>query len=144
VYYTLHLIHNTIPPMTKKMLGIDYGEKRVGIAISDDECKMAFPRYILQNDGKLLEKISTICDKEDIKEIVIGQSRDYNNQPNTIMKKIEEFAKSLKEERGLEIHMEDEFLTSAEARRIQGNIDDIDASAAAIILRSFLEKEENT
>jgi putative holliday junction resolvase len=136
-------MHNTILGMTKKLLGIDYGEKRVGVAISDEERKMAFPKYVLQNDDRLVEKISKICTDEEIEEVVLGRSHNYKNQPNTIMKKIEEFSLALEKEKGLKIHLEDEFLTSAEAKRIQGSIEKIDASAAAIILRSFLEKEED-
>ena len=129
--------------MTKKILGIDYGEKRIGVAISDDDRKMAFPKYVLQNDDKLIEKIEKICIEEDIKEIVVGKSLDYKNQPNSIMSKIEEFSKNLQKEKGFKVHFEDEFLASAEARRIQGNAEMLDASAAAIILRSFIEKEND-
>ena len=126
-----------------KMLGIDYGEKRVGIAISDEEMKMAFPRYVLQNDDRLLEKISKICADENIKEIVVGRSFNYKNQPNSIMSKIEDFVEGLKKEKGMKVNYEDEFLTSAEAKRIQGHTESIDASAAAIILRSFIEKDND-
>jgi len=126
-----------------KILGIDYGEKRIGVAITDEERKMAFPKYVLQNDKRLVEKISKICENEKVEEIVLGRSLDYKNQPNTIMAKIEELAKTLEKEKGLKVFLEDEFLTSAEAMRIQGDNDMIDAAAAAIILRSFIEKDDD-
>jgi putative holliday junction resolvase len=127
----------------KKLLGIDYGEKRVGVAISNEERKMAFPRYVLQNDDKLLEKIAKVCTDEGIEEVVIGRSLDYKNQPNHIMEEIEEFGKTLEKKMGFKVYYENEFLTSAEARRIQGGTDMLDASAAALILRSFIEKEND-
>jgi len=123
-----------------KLLGIDYGSKKVGVAISDEEGTMAFPRYVLQNDNRLVEKISKICDTEKITEVVIGRSLNYKGQPNNIMVKITEFKEDLEKGKKLKVHLEDEFLTSAEAARIQGNVEMLDASAAAIILRSYMEK----
>lgn len=129
--------------MNKKILGIDYGEKRIGIAITDDDRKMAFPKYVLQNDKRLSEKIDKICQTENIEEVVIGRSLDYKNQPNSIMSKIEELSEELKKKFNLKVYLEDEFLTTAEARRVQGYTESIDASAAAIILRSFIEKNND-
>ena len=71
-----------------KLLGIDYGEKRVGIAISDSDGKIAFPFTILENSKKLSDDIKTICVKESVVGIVIGESLDYNNQENSIMPKV--------------------------------------------------------
>ena len=132
-----------MPNTLKKILGIDYGEKRVGIAITSEDRKMAFPRYVLQNDDKLVDKISKIALDEGVEEIVIGRSLDYKNQPNHIMSSIEELGRVLSKERKFKIYYENEFLTSAEAKRIQGENEMLDASAAAIILRSFIEKEND-
>ncbi|PIP86644.1 Holliday junction resolvase RuvX [Candidatus Campbellbacteria bacterium CG11_big_fil_rev_8_21_14_0_20_44_21] len=125
-----------------KLLGIDFGSKRVGVAISDDRRTMAFPKYVLQNDGSLPEKIEKICRDEEIKEVVVGQSLNYKKEPNLIMNKITDFVKNLETQKKLIVHLEDEFLTSAEARRIQGDTELLDASAAALILKSFLERDD--
>ena len=126
-----------------KLLGIDYGSKKIGVAITNAEGTMAFPRYVLQNDENLLIKIEKVLEKEDVEEIVLGKSLDYKGEPNSIMEKIEEFKKDLEKKFKLKVHYEEEFLTSAEAQRLQGRNKMIDASAAALILKSYLEKKKN-
>jgi putative holliday junction resolvase len=125
-----------------KYLGIDFGTKRVGIAVSDDGGKLAFPYSIVLNDEKLFEEIGKIIEKEKIEEIIMGESRNFNGEPNKIMKEIKEFKKELEEKTQLKIYLEPEFLTSAQAEHIQGKTDMHDASAAAIILQSFLDKNQ--
>jgi len=124
-----------------KYLGIDYGEKNVGIAVSDDSGKLAFAKTVLKNDKYLLENILKICNEEKIEAVVLGESFDFSGQPNLIMKDILIFKNKLEKISGLQVYLEPEFLTSAEAERIQGKNDKIDASAAALILKSYLEKQ---
>jgi len=124
-----------------KYIGIDYGEKNVGIAVSDDGGNLAFAKIVLKNDKHLLKNILKICDEEKIEIVVLGESLDFSGQPNLIMKDILIFKNKLEKMSGLQIYLEPEFLTSAEAERIQGKNDKIDASAAALILKSYLEKQ---
>ncbi|MCK5285637.1 MAG: Holliday junction resolvase RuvX [Candidatus Pacebacteria bacterium] len=142
-----------------KYLGIDYGGKNIGIAVSDDEGNLAFAKIVLDNDKKLLENILKICEEDRIEMIVIGESKNLNGEDNLIQKKILEFKRALEKSVKIPIHLEPEFLTSAEADRIQGeNLRNIrkkdrihakvklqknDASAAALILNRFLEKQNN-
>lgn len=126
-----------------KFLGIDYGVKRVGIATGDSEGGMAFPHAVLPNDKKLTSVIKELCDKEHITEIVLGESLDYKMKPNVIMEKIAPFKKELEDATGLPVHFEREFMTSAAAEHLQGKGEMIDASAAAIILQSYLDKIKN-
>jgi len=123
-----------------KYLGIDYGEKNVGIAVSDDSGSLSFAKTIFNNDKQLLENILKICDEEKVEVIVMGDSFDFSGQPNNIMKGVLKFKKDL-EKNDLIVYLEPEFLTSAEAERIQGKNDKIDASAAALILKSYLDKK---
>lgn len=129
--------------MAQKFLGVDFGTKRVGLAVSDDDGYMAFPKTVLENEPALASKISAICREEGISAVVIGESLDYKGGDNPIMKKIAEFKAVLEKETGLPVYLEPEFLTSAEAGRIQGEGKFLDASAAAIILQSFLDKMMN-
>jgi putative Holliday junction resolvase len=124
-----------------KYLGIDYGEKNVGIAVSDDSGSLAFAKTILNNNKQLLESVLKICDEEKVDVIVMGDSFDFSGQPNNIMKDVLKFKKDL-EKNDLIVYLEPEFLTSAEAERIQGKNDKIDASAAALILKSYLDKKQ--
>ena len=137
-----------------KCLGIDYGKKRVGIAISDDEGVFAFPFVILQNDIELLKNIKNICQKEKIEEIILGESKNLSGHDNKIMKDINKFKKELQSEIEFTIYLEKEFLTTVFARekifKQKGNVARkikkekdaaADASAAALILQRFLDRK---
>jgi putative holliday junction resolvase len=127
----------------KKYLGIDFGNKRVGIAVSDDGGKIAFPHSVIPNNEKLLEEIKEIIEKEKIEEIIMGESKNFKGEPNKIMASISEFKKELEGKTKLKVSLEPEFLTSVQAEQIQGKTDMHDASAAAIILQSFLDKNQH-
>ena len=145
-----------------RYLGIDYGEKRIGVALSDENGKMAFAHSVIANVGikKVLAKIKKICAESVVGEIILGKSLNYKGEYNPIMEKIELFKIELEKEIGLPVVYENETLTSAEARRpLSGPrkrppvlskrqspekekkaMAKIDASAAALILRSHLDK----
>lgn len=125
-----------------RLIGIDFGERRIGVALSDEQANFAFPHSVVINDKNAVKKIKKICRENEVKKIILGQSLDYKNQPNPIMKKIESFKNLLEKEIGLPVLYQSELLTTQEARRLQGDIEKIDASAAALILRSFIEKQK--
>lgn len=127
-----------------RFIGIDYGTKRVGIAISDDDGKMAFPYDVFSADEKLIGKIKVLCADRKVETIVVGESKNFAGEDNPIMADIKKFSEKLKKEIGLPIILEPEFLTSAQASRIQGNVEGLDASAATIILQSYLDKKKPT
>lgn len=123
-----------------RYLGIDYGTKRVGIAFSDFESGIAIPKEVLKNDKNLVENIKKIVKANLVDKIVVGESLDYKGKHNLLMKKILPFKKKLEEETGLNVVFESEFMSSAQAERVQGKIKKLDASAAAIILQSYLDR----
>lgn len=134
-------------------LGIDYGSKRVGLALSDDGGTMAFPYKILPNDMQLVDMVHNICGEENISAIVIGESHDLSGNPNKIMGSIEEFKRNLEGELDLPIYFQKEFMTTVEARGREGKESNnsrkiskseqlsADASAAALILQRYLDKK---
>ncbi len=124
-----------------KYLGIDYGTKRVGIAISDADGKVAFPKIVLENNDKLLKKIGDIITDEACEAIVIGESKDYKGEDNKINPEIISFKRSLGTVIKLPISLEPEFMSSMQVEKAFGKTDMLDASAAAIILQTFLDKE---
>lgn len=124
-------------------LGIDYGSKNIGLSLSDEEGMMAFPLKTVKNGASLFGEIKSITEKESVGVIIVGESLDYAGKENPIMKKIRPFAEKLKAETGLPIFFEPEFLTSREAGHIQGENEKTDASAAALILKSYLDKKKN-
>lgn len=145
-----------------RYLGIDYGTKKIGVALSDEKGKMAFAHSVIPNLGKekTAEKIKKICAENSVGKIVLGKSLSYKGEPNIIMAKIEPFKKALEKETGLPVVYENETLTSAEARRPLGGERKrpptlskrkspekekqarmkVDASAAALILQSHLDR----
>lgn len=139
-----------------RYLGIDYGAKRVGIAISDDSSSLAFPYRIIPNNMELVDTIHNICGTEDIGALVLGESHDLSGQPNKIMGSIEEFKRNIEAELDLPVYFQKEFMTTVEARGragkevnnakkiTKGKQSQSDSSAAALILQRFLDKRHVT
>jgi putative Holliday junction resolvase len=123
-----------------KLLGIDYGTKRVGIATADTDAGMAFPKLVVKNDAELIKTIKDFCEKERVEKIVLGESKDLEGNDNLISEAIKEFKIVLENETNLTVIYEPEFYTSIQAARLQGENDMIDASAATIILQSYMDK----
>ncbi len=126
------------------ILGIDYGEKRVGVALSDTTETLAFPKETLENTKTLLNDVANIVQKENARIVVIGLSQNSKNEDNPVMESIRSFKKELEERLGLPVVLEQEFWSSVEARRFQGKTSGLDASAAAIILQRFLDKQRES
>jgi putative holliday junction resolvase len=121
-----------------KLMSIDYGEKRVGIASTDESGEFALPRMVLENNSELLEKILAFKKEEGIEKVIIGESRNFKGEANPVLAKAEELKTTL-ESLGIEVIFHPEVLTTMEARQIQGNTNMTDASAAALILKSYLD-----
>ena len=143
-----------------KFLGIDYGTKRIGLAISDENGKLAFPKEILPNDFHTFDRLDVLIGKENIGEIIVGESVDFSGKLNALSGRIEVFILELKERFGLPVHKQKEFLTSVEARKSKNNKTSlnqsqshskvkqiksgrVDAAAAALILQRYLDKLNN-
>lgn len=122
-----------------KYLGIDYGTKRIGIALSDDDGMMAFPHGVIKNDNKILDYISEIISNAKVDVVVIGESKNYKMEDNLIMDDVINLKKVIEKEFGLEVELHPEVLTSSQAESIQGKNEMVDASAAAIILQSYID-----
>ena len=126
-------------------LGIDYGTKKVGIAVSDEAGEFAIPSTVIGNSRKdsenILREIIEIANKNKVIDIVMGESRDYKGRANAILSESFNLKRDL-ENKGFIVHLEPEFMTSVNAERFQGKNDMIDASAAALILQSFLDRKK--
>ncbi|MFO0718641.1 MAG: Holliday junction resolvase RuvX [Candidatus Paceibacterota bacterium] len=142
-----------------RYLGIDFGSKRVGVALSDEGNSFALPLKVLPNDKNLLDEIQKICQQNDVGCVVMGESKDFSGKDNPIMERINDFVAQLSLTMPeVRIELEPEFLTSAQAERLgnrrpdrevertrqkKGKNEMLDASSAALILKSFLEKCAN-
>ena len=123
-------------------MGIDYGSKRVGVALTDEAGLMAFPYEVLPNDQSLLSAIESLIDTKQVEEIIVGYSLGRDGQPNEIHKAVEEFIADLTLRIPIPIQFEPEQYTTQEAIRFQGRNEKTDASAATIILNSYLTRKK--
>ncbi|MFA6416072.1 MAG: Holliday junction resolvase RuvX [Candidatus Paceibacterota bacterium] len=126
-----------------RYLGIDYGSKKIGLAVSDESGRVAFPLQVIPNTKKLLAEVVAICRQENIAKIICGLSLDFSGQDNPIAKEAKDFCNQLISEINLPLEFENEFLTSVFAGQISPQNKEIDARAAALILQRFLDRTKN-
>lgn len=123
-------------------LGIDYGTKKVGLALSDESGTMAFPHKVVKNTPDLAKQLEELIEREGVGCVVIGHSIDGTGKENAVHAKVEALMLDLTLATGLPVHLEPEQYTTQEAMRVQGRTKETDASAAAIILNSYLSKQQ--
>ncbi len=136
-------------------MGIDYGTKRIGVALSDESGMLAFPHSVIPTSDAI-DVIRELAVKEGVTTIVLGESLDFRNQANPVMERVIHFKNEL-EKAGLSVVYESEGMTSAQAARNpageSGHIaspgkssrksDSLDSSAAALILQSYLDRKKS-
>lgn len=123
-----------------RLLGIDYGSKRVGIALSDESHTIAVPLAVIPNDRTLFREVRGFCESRGVSGIVMGDSKDARGNDNPIMKEVHAFKAELERDLQLPVELEPEFFTSMQAAKVQGEHVLLDASAAALILQSYLDR----
>jgi len=125
-------------------LALDVGERRIGLAMADSQVKIAIPFGWLENDERVIVRITELVLQHDIKTIVVGYPRNQSGEPTQQTEFVESFVEQLADiELDTDIVFQDESLTSVQAeQRLAGRIKDkgeIDAEAASIILQDYLE-----
>lgn len=127
------------------LIGLDVGEKRIGVSVADTGIRIAVPFATVEVDGDEIEAIARIAMHEDASKIIIGYPRNQQGEITAQTKFVEAFAERLTP---LEIPLEfqDESLTSVlaeqqlQAHKRPYSKGDIDAQAAAIILQDYVER----
>jgi len=134
-----------------KIIGIDYGSVRVGIAISDGDKTMAFP-YSIVAPAEVIASVNKLCVQEDIEKIVVGLPTGLDNKPTAQTRTVEAFIADLKKQINVPVVTEDERMSSLLAEVLQDEtkkkrrraseadtiaVDDV---AAAMILQTFLDR----
>lgn len=124
-----------------RYLGVDYGTKRIGIAVSDDGGRIAFPKSVVraQTDRARIREILRIAKSERVGTIVFGLPRDMSGKERETARRIRTFLVCLRKETSLPIAFENEVLTTRLAAACPLSKAKIDAVAAAIILQSYLD-----
>lgn len=135
-----------------RILGIDHGTRRIGIAISDDLKMMALPLEYLPAEpfADFLERLRQILREKEIGLIVIGMPRNMDGSYGPAALKAQEFAAVLKTSLTVPIRTWDERLTTVQAHRAlaEGGMkghkrrEKVDSMAAAILLQSFLDSQQ--
>lgn len=123
-------------------LGIDYGARRIGLAIGNNATKLARPLTALTTDSGYWQKLANVLAEYSIDELVVGLPRSLDGDETAQTKEARFFALELASFK-LPIHLQDEAGTSALAReRLGRNIakEAVDAEAATIILQDFLDE----
>ncbi len=123
-------------------MGIDYGTKKVGIAFTDESGSMAFPHGVVPNTPKLLDVILGLIAEKKVGEVVIGHSLDKEGKPNAVHAAVEALMLDLTLQIGIPIHLQSEQYSTQAAIQLQGRNAQTDASAAALILDSYLTKRK--
>ena len=132
--------------MVKRILALDVGERRIGVAMADSQVKIAVPFGWLENDDNIIQNITELLLQHDIDVVVVGYPRNQSGEATKQTAFVEEFVGRLAEiDVDAEIVYQDESLTSVQAeQRLGQNIKDkgdIDAEAASIILQDYLEAQ---
>ena len=122
-----------------KYLGVDYGAKRVGLAVSDANGSIAFPLETVDTAAALTRIIQLVQEKG-LKTIIVGDTLFHGGVENPVTREAQEFCDRLARETGLPVSRASEAWSSVEASRFapKGSEHD-DAAAAAIILQRFLD-----
>lgn len=133
--------------MADYILGIDYGERRVGLALAQNIARLPRPYKTLQNDETLLAALRDIIDTEDVGQVVVGVPRGIDGALTEQSRACEAFAARLAGFVAVPVTTTDETLSSIEAEtylsgaRKSFQKADIDAAAAAVILQRYFEGE---
>ena len=128
-----------------RYLGIDYGNKKVGLAFGDSETGVAVPLEVVQNSEGLIKDLMARIESEQIDQIVVGVPLPTTEGPGSEqLEKTQQFIKKLRSQVSIPIHEEDERYSTAEALRLQrehGATAEDDALAAMLILQAFLDQQ---
>ena len=126
-----------------RILGIDYGGKKIGIAIGDTDVRVASPYCVIENSATVLFDINDICTKEGVEQIVVGVPVGLSGGQSEQYEQARQFVERLDAAVHIPVVMENEVLSTSAAKELtKGNNrrradDDV---AAMVILQGYLDK----
>ncbi len=129
-------------------MGLDVGDRRIGVALSDSQGMLASPLTIIsrRNETVDIESIIHIVSQNEVARIIVGLPRSMNGGLSKQAAKVEAFTRSLGKQTSVPIEFRDERLSSVSARRLMQDAGNKrarhdDAIAAAIILQGYLDEK---
>lgn len=125
-----------------RYLGVDYGLRRIGIAISDSEGKIAFPHSVIlrKTDESVLRDVAALIKRESAESVVIGVPLAFGGTETEVSVATRAFGGKLKDAVKVTVFFENEVLTTRMAKQSGASGKHEDQSAAAIILQSYLDR----
>ena len=137
-----------------RILAVDHGEKRIGLALSDPTGTIASPLTVIAHVARVVDaaQVAALAAEREAGLIVVGQSFDEDGLPNAAGRAAARFAETLRAQTSLPVEMWDESFSTFDARasRIELGVSrkkrtgHQDALAAAVILQSYLEAHRNS
>lgn len=132
-----------------RTLGLDYGERRIGVAVSDPTDRFAQPLETLASGDATLERIAELVRDYEVRRIVVGLPLQMDGHAGPQAGRARRFGQRVARHTGLPVEYVDERLTSVEARRVVAesggkpgrNRERVDRVAAAILLGTFLDRD---
>ena len=132
-----------------RIMAVDHGEKRIGLAMSDPTGTIAKPFKVIEHISRLMDtaQVAGLALENEVGTIVIGQSFDEEGAPNLAGRRAAKFAQALREQTTIPVVLWDESFSTQDARatRIELGVSrqkrggHQDALAAVVILQSYLE-----
>lgn len=134
-----------------RLLGLDVGDRRIGVATADTEVQMAFPLTVLERTGQLaqdIDRIASLCAEEMADMVVVGMPVLMSGETGEQAEKTQAFAEALRARVNVPLETIDERLTTWEAEAMLREMNysskeikkRVDSAAAAIILNDYLER----
>ena len=137
-----------------RVLAVDFGTKKLGLALSDPQGRMALPRGVMPRSGEErdLAELARLVAEEGVAALVVGLPLSLGGEETPSSRRALDFGRKLAARTGLAVHFVDERLTSSEAKarlresgaRAKKAKARLDAEAAAVILESFLAERRST
>lgn len=127
-----------------RYLGIDFGTKRTGVAISDSDGRFAIVKETIHAEiqQEVIDRLKEIIDEEKVETIVVGLPVNMENQPTEMTERVERFVENLRNHVLIPVQTTDERLTSEMAEKLLRGVDQSkrDQVAAQILLQNFLDQ----
>lgn len=131
-----------------RIVGIDYGEKRIGVAAGDDRTRIALPVDTVESRGDPVGEIEKIAAEQHAEAVVIGLPLSLSGAEGPQAQRVREVVDALAQRLSIPVHTHDERLTTTEAARAPGRVRKAksgagsrDAVAASIMLQAYLDSQ---
>ncbi len=121
-----------------RVLGVDYGRKRVGMAVSDSQRKIALPHGVVKRE-KFMEELEKLIKEKQVDTVVFGLPMSLSGKELEMAKEIREVARRIKDRFGVKVILKDERFTSKLVEEKFGKDGPIDHYSAGIILQEYLD-----